>query len=450
MSRLTALIILLLTLSQVANSNTTSFTKMFDIVFRNDLYYSSYLFLKKAIHSKGVVSQEKINIVLDSIHPSVFIHDYELDKFVSTKTNIDYAVGVRRFFLNDFKTAKRKFSSVRQNNSMFIESNYLLGLIYLTENKTQIASRYFKRCVRFADKKKRTDFKSEAYIKTFKNRCIQQVARISFSQKNYQASLRIMDYVKKTDYIWPRFLLDRAWSYYWSGQNERALGSVMTYKAPMLRRFMIPEANYLRALIYYEMCYFEKAENIKEDFNNATWKYRNFAKTASKNRLLRLISLNDAPKRKEDQFLYYYLKGYKKDIRYFSFQEASSRILNEIKKLSRVKSLKQAKLFLNSLYYYKRVIKEDFSDFLKNLTNDYFSQINHTRNAFVKLDLMISLKKRKNIAANKSSKFKDKMKTIDLDQIPNTDEKFIWDFQGGFWADELGDYAIALDNRCRS
>lgn len=436
--------------TQVVYAQNTVYTKMFDIVYRNDLYYSSYLFLKKAIQSKSSVSSEKVNTVLDLIHPSVFIHDYELDRFVTTKTKIDYAVGVRRFFLNDFNSAKRKFASIEPNHSMFIESNYFLGLIYLTENKAQFADRYFKRCVRFAGKKKRSDFKSEAYIKTFKNRCIQQIARLNFSQKKYEASLKIMDYVKKTDYIWPRFLLDKAWSYYWTGQNERALGSVMTYKAPMLRRFMVPEANYLRALIYYEMCYFEKSEKIKNEFYENTWKFRKVAKKVSKNKLLSLINLSSVPNKSEDKFLYFYLKGYKKDIRYFSYQEASKQLGAEITKLSQIKSLRQAKVFLNTLYFYRKAIKEDFSDFLKNLTNDYYKQILQTRNAFVKLDLMISLKKRKNIAENKPSKFEDRIKTLDLDRIPNTDEKFIWDFQGGFWADELGDYAIALDNRCRS
>lgn len=439
--------IILLSLSHTT-IHAKTYGDMFNIVHRNKLYYSSYLFLKKAIIKGNKVDDEKVNDVLDLIHPSVFIHDFELDKFVSRKTSIDYAVAVRRFFLNDFRTAKIKLSKITPEHSMFIESNYFLGLIYLTEKKDELASKYFKRCVRYADKKKRTHFKSNAYIKTFKNRCIQQVSRIAFSQKDYSASLRILDYVKKTDYIWPRFLLDRAWAYYWEGQNERALGSVMTYKAPLLKRFMVPEANYLRALIYYEMCYFEKAEKIRNEFEENTWKFRGEAKSVSTNRLLKLISTKDEPSNPKDQFLYYYLKGYKKDIRYFSYQEADTQIDTEIKKLSRIKSLKQAKIFLNTLYYYKKAIKEDFKDFLKNLSDDYFLQINQMKKAFVKLDLMISLKKRENIAKNNSVKFKDEIEIKDLDKIQNIDEKFIWDFKGGFWADELGDYAVALQNRC--
>jgi hypothetical protein len=213
---------------------------------------------------------------------------------------------------------------------------------------------------------------------------------------------------------------------------------------------MVPEANYLRGLIYYEMCYFEKAENIYKEFNQTTWKYRNVAKTASRNRLLRLIVSKNEPTKESDKFLYYYLKGYKKDIRFFTFQTAHKKISAEIKKLSRVKSLKQAKIFLDSLYFYKKAIKKDFQDFLKNISEDYYVQIKQMRKALVKLNLMVSLKKRERIAKGNTGEFKEEIYEQSLARISNVDEKFIWDFQGGFWADELGDYAVALRNRCGS
>ena len=233
------------------------------------------------------------------------------------------------------------------------------------------------------------------------------------------------------------------------GENERALGSVMSYKAPLLKRFMIPEANYLRGLIYYEMCYFDKAENIYKEYNKSTWKFRKVAKTASRNRLLKLMLIKKEPSSDADKFLYYYLKGFKQDIRFFSFKKSYKAISSEIKKLSKIKSLRQAKIFLDSLYFYKKAIKKDFQDFLKNLSEDYYTQITSMRNAFVKLNLMISLNKRKEIAKGVEDKTAEEFLEQSLSNISDIDEKFIWDFRGGFWADELGDYAVALQNRCK-
>lgn len=47
-----------------------------------------------------------------------------------------------------------------------------------------------------------------------------------------------------------------------------------------------------------------------------------------------------------------------------------------------------------------------------------------------------------------SDKFEDDFFEQSLSNIADIEEKFIWDFRGGFWADELGDYAVALKNRC--
>ena len=426
-----------------------NYLEMFNIVYRNNLHYSSYLFLKKSLENNFKIEDNKIHTLLDVIHPSVYIHDNDLDGIISKKTELDFAVGLRRFFMNDFEVAKKKLRSVSSKNPMFIESNYLLGLIYLTENKTKHANAYFKKCVRFSAKKKRSEFKSDQYVETFRNRCVQQVARLAFAEKSYQSNIKILDYVEKNDYLWPRFLIDKAWSYFHLGEYERALGTVVTYKAPLLKRFMIPEASYLRALIYYKLCLYDKSEKVYNEFNSTTWRYRKVAKTVSRNKLLSLIESKNEPKRKSDVFLYYYLKGYKKDIRYYTYKKSITQLEDEIKKLTKIRNLKQANIFLNSLYFYKNAIQEDFKDFLKNVSDDYYLQISQMRSSFVKLNLMISLNKRKQITSNNKDTNDKEYEAVSLDKISATDDKFIWDFQGGFWADELGDYAVALKSRCK-
>jgi len=391
---------------------TKTYADMFNVVYRNKLYYSSYVFLKKSVEINLKIKRSKSNKVMDIIHPSVFIHDPELDNLPNGRTGLDYAIGIRRFFLNDFETAEKKLKMLRKKNPMRFEASYILGLIHLRRGEYRKASTEFKRCVRLSKVKKKVSGRGEQYINTFKNRCVQQVARVSFSQKKYKESLKFLNFVEKDDYIWPRFIIDKG-------------------------------------LIYYEMCYYEKAEKTYKEFNRNTWKYRNVAKTASRNRLLRLILSKRIPTKKVDKFLYYYLKGFKKDIRFFTYKRSSRMIQREIKKLSKVKSLKQARVFLDSLYYYQKAIRGDFQDFLKNISEDYYHQISEMRSAFVKLNLMVSLQKRQQLSKGNTDKLEDTITTQELGDIANVSDKFIWDFRGGFWADELGDYAVALRNRCK-
>ena len=36
----------------------------------------------------------------------------------------------------------------------------------------------------------------------------------------------------------------------------------------------------------------------------------------------------------------------------------------------------------------------------------------------------------------------------DIKYLQRNDKQYFWSFNGEFWADELGDYAVALKNRC--
>ena len=167
---------------------TKTYADMFNVVYRNKLYYSSYVFLKKSVEINLKIKRSKSNKVMDIIHPSVFIHDPELDNLPNGRTGLDYAIGIRRFFLNDFETAEKKLKMLRKKNPMRFEASYILGLIHLRRGEYRKASTEFKRCVRLSKVKKKVSGRGEQYINTFKNRCVQQVARVSFSQKKYKVT----------------------------------------------------------------------------------------------------------------------------------------------------------------------------------------------------------------------------------------------------------------------
>lgn len=424
-----------------------TYSKMFNTVYRNNLQYSSFIFLKLAVLKNEKVNSTKALRILDKIHPSIYIHDENLDKLKYKKTILDYAVGVRSFFQSDYRTARNKFNSISKKHPMYLESQYLLGILSLTKRNMKKASIYFNRCVKGASLKKRISKKNDDYIQTFKNRCVQQLGRVLFTAKKFKSALKIYDSIDKKDFVWPRLILDKAWANYWLNDKQRSIGGLLTFNAPVLRRFLVPEANYLRALNYYDMCYFEKADKIIKDFNQNTWAYRNIVKNASTNKLYKMAILKKEPKSKSDKFLYYYLKGFRQDVKYFTYFEARKQLSSEIRKLSRISSLRQARVFLEQINYYNKVLTSDFKDFLNSLSKDYYSQIYQMQNAFGKLKLMVNLNKRKNLRKkNKVESFNE----IDISGIKKTRDKLIWDFQGGYWADELGDYAVALKSRCRS
>jgi len=62
--------------------------------------------------------------------------------------------------------------------------------------------------------------------------------------------------------------------------------------------------------------------------------------------------------------------------------------------------------------------------------------------SFIKLEVLS--RKKQSLYESKSSGGK----RGDIRYIDRNDKQYFWDFNGEFWADELGDYVFALGSEC--
>jgi hypothetical protein len=411
--------------------------------------YASYSILKKNINKDTSKKAEILAYkLIDRIHPAVFKNDSDLNRLFDISTPLNYAIAIRAFYLGDLISTEKFLYHIKSDHPAIMEVNFLRGMVYYIKNDFNSAARSFKKCYLSANRKKRNTLKTDQYIGSFRNRCLQQLSRIFFEKKKYRISLKYLDKVAKTDFVWPRLLFDKAWNYYWLKKHPQTLGTLVSYKASYLKKFMVPEANYLRALTYYELCYYQKSEKIYEEFLNGIYKERNLFKSMTTKELKRIIFNSKGRKQKKsDKFIINILKGYRKDTKFFSFRSAMIRLKSETKLIAKYKSKKLKKL-VPELKKYQAYVKLDFDHFLLKLTRDYYKQINRTNKKFLRLKLGLGIKKQRNIVNKSQAKFKDEFSGLDLSKIDKLEEKFIWEFKGGFWADELGDYAVALRSQC--
>lgn len=418
-------------------------------LYEGGKYYASYTVLKKSI-TKNTKTEARILAykLIDRIHPAVFKNDSDLNRLFNKLTPLNYAVAVRAFYLGDLRSTEKFLYHIKSDHPSFMEVSYLRGMVYYIKNDFKASTRSFKRCYLAAQDKRRNTLKTDDYIAAFQNRCIQQLSRIFFEKKDYQNSLKFLNKVTKTDFVWPRLLFDKAWNYYWTGKLPQTLGTLVSYKASYLKKFMIPEANYLRALTYYDLCYFEKAEKIYEEFLGGIYKERNLFRSMTTRDLKRIIFKSKKFKQTaSDRFIISLLKGYRKDTKFFAFRSAMIRLKNETKLVGKYKS-SELKKIVPELKKYQAYVRLDFDNFLLKLTRDYYKQIEKTNKKFLRLKLALGIKKQKRIIKKSVAKFKDEFEDLDLSKIDNISQKFIWEFKGGFWADELGDYAVALRSQC--
>ncbi|MBT7609384.1 MAG: hypothetical protein HN576_06495 [Bacteriovoracaceae bacterium] len=445
MSKILILISFLITFTSQVHGSIELASRLYD----GGKYYAAYTMLKKSINKNTRNEAKSLAYkLIDRIHPAVFKNDSDLNRLFDKSTPLNYAVAIRAFYLGDLRSTEKFLYHIKKDHPSNMEVNYLRGMIYYIKNDFNASARSFKKCYIAANKKSRNTLKTDDYIHAFSNRCIQQLSRIFFEKKNYRASLKYLRKVKKTDFVWPRLLFDKAWNYYWLNKYPQTLGTLVSYKASYLKKFMLPEANYLRALTYYDLCYYKKAERIYDEFLGGIYKEKKLFQSMTTRELKKIIFKRKSSKQKSsDRFIISLLKGYRKDTKFFSFRSAMTRLKSETKLMKKYKSNEFKKIVLE-LKKYQAYVRLDFDNFLLSLTRDYYKQIERTNKKFLRLKLGLGIRRQKNIIKKSQTTFKDDFVDLDLSQIDNLDEKFIWEFKGGFWADELGDYAVALRSQC--
>ncbi len=87
------------------------------------------------------------------------------------------------------------------------------------------------------------------------------LARIAFEQGRYRDALVQYQELRKNAVEDPSLLLEMAWSHYYLGEYERALGLLIALDAPAYSSLIAPERFMLEALSLRSICQFEPARN---------------------------------------------------------------------------------------------------------------------------------------------------------------------------------------------
>ncbi len=94
-----------------------------------------------------------------------------------------------------------------------------------------------------------------------KNDIQRTLARIAFEQSRFRDALTRYQELRVTAVDDPGLLLEMAWSHYYLGEYERALGLLIALDAPAYANLIAPERFLLEALSLRSICQFEPARN---------------------------------------------------------------------------------------------------------------------------------------------------------------------------------------------
>lgn len=372
--------------------------------------------------------------------------------------SISLILGTRLFNKEKYTKAYEILSRIPETHQFAGEAALIKGTIKNLDRKNIEALNLYESCVKKSsalESSSKGD-KLKRYYTYLRETCTIRSARVKIEEKKYTEALETYAQIDKRSYKWPYILMDQAWAHYYLGDYNRALGLTVTYKSPLLESYFFPEAEVLMALSYYNLCLWDDSLKVVDNFyDNYQPKAEALKDILGKNKtshtyFLDLYYADTQTRENLNPFIRNLITQTRKQVK-FNLDLASLKAAkDELALLKRLKNKNDFTLGLEAnldstinfisakINYY---IKKEIFTFINEIHKHSFSMFN------LKLELLS--KKRDDIYNAKALAENSRERGSERNVNRKTDQYF-FEFNGSFWADELGDYSFGLQSSCQT
>ena len=99
-----------------------------------------------------------------------------------------------------------------------------------------------------------------------RDQALLQLARLAYQGADDENALALYRRVGRSGPEWLDALFEASWSHFRKGEDEKALGNILTLHAPFFAQRFFPESFVLKALVLYENCRYADARATLADF----------------------------------------------------------------------------------------------------------------------------------------------------------------------------------------
>lgn len=426
-------------------------------LIKDEYYYSTIPWLKEYIAVRSGKLGNEFDELLDDVISHVGLEQFEVMPVSmlerSNSSTIKFILAKKKVNNKEYKDALSIIAGVSEESSIYPFALHLRGTAASLAEDQNKSIEYFEDCVD-ASKKFLKDAKSDhkkRQLTMNRDYCVAGVARAHFAKKEYQkADLKYLD-VPKESMVWPDILFEEGWNSFYLENYNRTLGKLVTYKAPVLDFIFNPEIDVLRGYTYLKLCLWEDAKKTADEFYNL------YMEPAREVRLL----LNEH--KKDNEFFYkaglttsrdktknnllnIMLVSLGRDPAYKDLKNALYEATDEYKKLKNSSGSKLKNAMLRNLAEVLTLQRNLFGGYVKRQLISKYANLYKAFQYMSYIKLEILDQKKAELYANTSD---DGDKRGDIKYIQRNDKQYFWNFNGEFWADELGDYVFALKSECK-
>lgn len=383
---------------------------------------------------------------------------------------LNYLLGRYNYRKANFQEAIRLFQQVNAQSEDYVNAQFFAGVSYIQLKKAVSAVKAFQRVEQAVDEgadvedaERMRDLANLSMARTMYSASIQLDPETNVPQIRADALSAAVKYWNEVDEdseYWLDAHFEAAWAYYMAGQYTRALGNIHTLKSPYFPRSFYPEAEILKAIVYFFNCDYEKATIVVARFDVTT--------TPKKDKLEKVLKKYKGENQAEA--FYKFL---------IQVREGEANIDEEIEPL--VETALSDRQLLRNINYVQFLEKEQ-EQFKKSPAAFQQSSVGTYVQEKIAAARTKGVANAGQLALSRYQRYVDEMgehlrngKKILIDivaaqrnlldeaikegQVSSTDAKlfgvvnpddehFIWPFDGEYWRDELGFYRQEVASAC--
>jgi tetratricopeptide (TPR) repeat protein len=191
---------------------------------------------------------------------------------------LNHMLGRYKYRNRQYEEAIRLFNKVDRRSEYYVKSQFFTGISYVQVRKSVPAVNAFQRIEKsleegvqgVEDESRIRDLAYLSMARTFYSASIRLDAETnapSVDEKKLSAAVKYWNKIEPASEYWLDALFEESWAYFMAGDYPRALGNIHTIQSPYFPHSFYPEAEVLKAVIYFSNCNYEGATIVVARFN---------------------------------------------------------------------------------------------------------------------------------------------------------------------------------------
>jgi tetratricopeptide (TPR) repeat protein len=427
-------------------------------LYKSKYYFSSVVFAKEHLIEGKTFSTEFENLLEELVLKTGTMSFYGLKAEILEKypsPSLRFILGLRQFNYKRYDKAIKALENVPNQHRFGPEARFMQGSALNLTNDFEGAKKQYIKCVELASdfEEQSENTKLKRYFAIVKESCIIHQARLLFKDRKYDEALKAYEEIPKTSYRWPYILMEKAWSAYHTGNYNRTLGLLVTYRSPLMTSYFFPEAEVLSSLSYFKLCLWNDSLKLIDQYYNVYRVHSDALKNillqnkSSHTYFLKLLLAPIKEKEKINPFVRNLMTQIRKKIKFSLDLVNYKKAQNELKYVKKLKSSeftdKLDEAVTGALAWRTKhlnhYIKKQMFSFINDMHKYSYEMFN------IKLEVM-SLQR--DLVYNNETLISNRSRGSH-ENVQRSSAEHFYTFNGEFWADELGEYSFGLRSNCK-